>query len=105
MRLSGVLLLVLALGHVAIMHVINNVDVISYDWVVARWASLFWRSYDVALLFLALLHGANGVRAIVDDHVRTQPWHRIALGALAITSIVTLLLGAYVLFTFQPKPG
>ncbi len=33
MRISGLVLVVLALGHLAIMHLVNSVEIIDYDWV------------------------------------------------------------------------
>ncbi len=38
MRLSGLLLLFLALGHLVIMHLVHNVDEISYAFVASRYA-------------------------------------------------------------------
>src|ERR687887_617453 len=73
-RVSGVLLIFLALGHVAIVHIINNVDVIDYDWVARRWLSPAWRLYDWFLLMLALLHGLNGLRVALDDYVHHRAW-------------------------------
>src|SRR5512135_3241838 len=69
MRVSGVLLLFLALGHFAIQHVINDVHDLSLGFVAARWGSLGWRVYDAALLALALIHGLKGLRVVVDDYV------------------------------------
>ena len=41
MRVSGVLLVALALGHMWIMHVVHGVDQIDYDFVVRRLAGPF----------------------------------------------------------------
>ena len=56
-RVSGVLMLVLVFGHLLIVHIINNVDVINYEFVALRWQTLGWRAYDWLLLFLAIVHG------------------------------------------------
>ncbi len=79
MRVSGILLLVLALGHLTIMHLINSVDAIDYAFVASRYAAPFWRTYDLLLLILALLHGLNGVRTIIDDYVRPREWRLFSL--------------------------
>ena len=55
MRVSGIALLLLALGHLAIMHLINSVDEINFAFVAARWANPLWRLYDWFLLALALV--------------------------------------------------
>ena len=71
MRVSGVVLLLLAVGHVLIMHVLDDgVDRVDFGFVAARWASPFWRTWDWALLILALIHGINGLRIVVQDYVR-----------------------------------
>lgn len=103
MRVSGLLLLVLALGHLAIMHLFNSVHTIDYDFVARRWDSLFWRTYDFILLLLAMLHGANGVRYIVDDYIH-RPGRRVfALSILYTVTFLFLIIGGMVIFTFRPE--
>ncbi len=105
MRISGVVLLFLALGHLAIMHVINNIEVINYDFVAARFMTPFWRTYDLVMLWLAMIHGANGMRTLVDDYISARGWRLVSLASLYVVSIVILALGSLVLFTFQPVPA
>jgi succinate dehydrogenase / fumarate reductase membrane anchor subunit len=101
MRGSGVVLVFLALGHLAIMHIINTVDTIDYDFVAKRFATPLWRSYDCLLLILAMLHGVNGARVVIDDYFRGG-WRILMLALLYIVALVTLVVGAVLLFTFQP---
>jgi succinate dehydrogenase / fumarate reductase, membrane anchor subunit len=105
MRVSGVILVFLALGHLWIMHVINSVEDISYDFVVERLAGPFslWRWYDLALLGLAMLHGINGARILIDDYIHHDRWHTRAVRALYAIGGCTILIGAYVLLTFQMR--
>ncbi len=105
MRLSGIALLFMALGHLVIMHLINNVEIIDYKFVVTRYATPFWRTYDLIMLWLALVHGLNGARVIVDDYVIARGWRLIALGTLWAIGIVFLALGSLVILTFQPVAG
>jgi succinate dehydrogenase / fumarate reductase membrane anchor subunit len=105
MRVSGLALLLLALGHLAVMHLINNVDAIDYDFVAARYVGWFWRGYDLAMLVLAMLHGANGARILIDDYVHSPAWRRAAIGALHLISGALLLLGIGVIVCFQPVTG
>ncbi len=102
MRLSGLALLALALGHLIIMHLINNVDHIDYNFVAGRYNGWFWRIYDLLMLVLAMFHGLNGVRILIDDYVHPPAWHRLAVGALHTIGGVFLLLGVYVVLFFQP---
>jgi len=105
MRLSGLLLLVLALGHMALMHLIHNVDEISYAFVANRYAGWTWRLYDGTMLVLALVHGLNGARILIDDYVHAAPWRRIALGALYVVGGGLLVLGLGVVVFFAPVPS
>lgn len=92
MRVSGLILLFLALFHFAITHIINDVTETDARFVAERWANPLWRLFDWVLLALALLHGLNGMRWIVDDYVRA-PAARTA--AKAVLYSVTLSLFAY----------
>ncbi len=102
MRVSGVVLLFMALGHLAIMHIIHNVEAIDYQFVVRRYATPFWRTYDLVMLWLALIHGLNGVRTLVEDYVRTRGWRVVSLASLYVAGFVFLALGSLVIVTFQP---
>ncbi len=104
MRISGVLLLVLALGHLFIMHVFNNVHGIDYNFVVARYGRLFWRGYDLAMLWLALIHGLNGTRTILDDYLR-PPVRGFAVKSLYGIGLIFLVLGTWAIIFFQPTAG
>ena len=102
MRVSGLALLLLALGHLVIMHLIHNVDEINYAFVAQRYAGWFWRGYDALLLALAMIHGTTGMRILIDDYVHAPRWRAAALGALYIIGSALILLGAYVALFFQP---
>lgn len=107
MRLSGILLLFLAVGHVLIMHVMDTgVARVDYDFVVARWTgsgAAFWRTWDWMMLSLALLHGINGVRVIAQDYVR-KPGVRLAWNwAFGVVGFTLFVLGTFVVFTFDPS--
>lgn len=103
MRVSGAVLLLMALGHLAIMHVINNIEVIDYQFVVRRYATPFWRTYDLVMLWLALLHGLNGTRTFIEDYVGAHGWRVFSLASLYVIGFVFLALGSLVILTFQPR--
>jgi succinate dehydrogenase membrane anchor subunit len=108
MRISGVVLLFLAVGHVLIMHVGGEgVGRVNFGFVAARWASPLWRTWDWALLVLALVHGINGLRVIVQDYVK-WPGARFAVNMLFyILGFGLFVLGTVIVFTFDPSkwPG
>ena len=103
MRLSGLVLLLLALGHLVIMHLVHNVDMIDYGFVAGRYRSWFWRGYDLAMLVLAMLHGLNGVRILIDDYIHPHGWRRAAIATLYLVGGVFLVLGIGVILFFQPQ--
>jgi succinate dehydrogenase membrane anchor subunit len=104
MRVSGVLLVLLVLGHFAIMHVIDGgISRVNFAFVSGRWSNPFWRVYDFAMLTLALLHGGNGLRVIIDDYARSGG-RRLAYQALNAAVIgLTWGLGSLTIFIFTPK--
>lgn len=103
MRISGLLLLVLVLGHLAIMHVFGGgIQRVNFDFVAARWHGIFWRSYDWLLLSLALLHGANGARTILHDYVRADGWRVFLKTVLYTATFVFLGVGTLTIVTFNP---
>ena len=102
MRASGLLLLFLALGHLVLMHLIHNVDEINYAFVAGRYVGWFWRGYDLLMLVLAMIHGINGARILIDDYVHPPLWHRCALVTLYVICGGLLVLGAGVALFFKP---
>jgi succinate dehydrogenase / fumarate reductase, membrane anchor subunit len=103
MRLSGMLLLVLALVHLFFMHIVNNVDVIDFRFVAQRYATPFWRTFDLMMLWLALIHGLNGLRTVVIDYVRPRGWRFASLASIYVIGFIFLALGSLVILTFEPS--
>ena len=104
-RVSGVLLLLLAFGHVAIVHLINNVDVVNYAFVATRWQTIGWRVYDWLLLALTLTHGQNGLRVLIDDYVRGRGWRVLAHTLNWVLLGFFLALGSLTIASFPFMPG
>jgi len=107
MRASGLVLVVLVFGHLFINLIAGEggVKAIDFGFVAGKWASPFWRVYDTLLLWLALIHGSNGMRTIVNDYVSAPTVRRVILGALVTSSAVLLILGTLVVWTFDPCPA
>jgi succinate dehydrogenase / fumarate reductase, membrane anchor subunit len=103
MRFSGILLLVLAVGHVLIMHVLETgVERVDFDFVVQRWSSPFWRTWDWMLLSLALLHGVIGMRTIILDYVKRRGSRLAWNWIFGIVGFTLFVLGTVIVFTFDP---
>jgi succinate dehydrogenase / fumarate reductase membrane anchor subunit len=101
MRISGLVLVFLALTHFAITHIVHDVVDTNADFVAERWSNPLWRLFDWSLLFLAMLHGLNGLRYIIDDYVR-KPATRVAVKAVLYSVSGGLLLyGTLTIFTFK----
>jgi succinate dehydrogenase / fumarate reductase membrane anchor subunit len=103
MRLSGFALVFLALLHFAITHILNDVVETDYRFVANRWRNPFWQVFDWLLLALALLHGANGVRWIIEDYVRRPRLQAAARGTLYVLSAVLLAWGTFTIVAFEPS--
>jgi succinate dehydrogenase / fumarate reductase membrane anchor subunit len=102
MRVSGVALLFLALGHLLMMHIINNVDNINFRFVADRYATPFWRTYDLVMLWFAMIHGVNGVRTVLVDYIGSRGWRTASLASLFVLGFILLTLGSIAILSFQP---
>ena len=100
MRLSGVALLFLVVGHMLLMHVLVGVNHVDFAFVSARWAGAGWRTYDLAMLLLATPHAALGLRGLAAEHLPRRGRTGLLGGGYLACAIVTAL-GAWVIVTFQ----
>ncbi len=104
MRMSGVVLIVLVLGHLLIMNVLDGgVQRINFAFVAGRWASPFWQVWDLLMLWLAQLHGANGLRIIINDYAERDATRMWLKTALYLSAVLVLFTGTLVIFTFDPN--
>ena len=103
MRVSGVVLVVLIFGHLfANLMVGEGVKAIDFGFVGGKWANPFWQWWDVLMLWLALIHGTNGMRTLVNDYTNPGVVQKVLKGALLVSAVVLLVLGTLVLVTFDP---
>ena len=106
MRASGVLLIVLIFGHLFVnLMTGEGIHQIDFAFVAGKLASPFWQWWDVLMLWLALIHGANGMRTIVNDYVGNATVRKILIGSLWASAGFLILLGTLVVFTFDPCLG
>jgi succinate dehydrogenase / fumarate reductase membrane anchor subunit len=105
MRISGLILVILALGHLCITHLINNVEVINYNFVATRWANpktgVLWRLWDLTMINLAVLHGCNGLRQILDEYLN-RPARKVVVHTLIWSLAIGLIgIGTYAILLFR----
>ena len=103
MRGSGLLLVVLVFGHLFVNLMMGEgIKQIDFAFVAGKWANPFWQVWDLAMLWLAMLHGGNGLRTIINDYT-TKLNTRFALKTLLYFGVLAVIvLGTLVIFTFDP---
>lgn len=100
MRISGMFLVFLALGHFATMHIINDVRDTNFDFVVGRWGNPLWRVIDWLLLTLGLFHGMIGMKTILEDLISNKRKLLVAKVVLYAAVGSMFALGSVIVFTF-----
>jgi succinate dehydrogenase / fumarate reductase, membrane anchor subunit len=75
MRISGLVLVFLVLGHLLIMNILDG----------------------------GVQHGANGMRTVISDYAERDKTRFWLLTLLAVATVFTLVLGTLVIFTFDPN--
>lgn len=102
MRLSGVAMLILAVGHMVIQHVLNSSANLSLQFVAVQWSSWGWKAYDILLLWMAIPHGIRGLYNILSDYVHNPGARRIIGGLLALFVIATVIWATIGISLFDP---
>ncbi|HEY0216880.1 MAG TPA: succinate dehydrogenase hydrophobic membrane anchor subunit [Cellulomonas sp.] len=105
MRASGVVLLVLIFGHLFVNLIAGDgISAIDFGFVAGKWASPLWQVWDLLMLWLAMIHGTNGVRTIINDYAERDGTRLVLKLALYTAFVVVVVLGTLVIFTFDPCP-
>ncbi|MBI1281989.1 MAG: succinate dehydrogenase, cytochrome b556 subunit [Anaerolineaceae bacterium] len=123
MRVSGIIIIPLVFGHLAMMHIIQGVFDItaaghtvvgttvanasgtSVEFVADRWGFLLagvavWRVYDFALIALVVVHGFNGLRLVLTDYTSFSPFlKRASVYLCVIGAVILLTLGCLALLS------
>ena len=102
MRLSGVAMLILAVGHMVIQHVLNSSANLTLQFVAAQWSSWGWKTFDILLLWMAIPHGVRGLFNILSDYVHNPGLRRIVGGLLALFVIATVIWATVGITLFDP---
>jgi succinate dehydrogenase membrane anchor subunit len=106
MRISGLVLIILIFGHLFVNLVLGQgVKQIDFAFIGGKYATPFWQVWDLLMLWLALIHGGNGMRTLVNDYAYNKTVNRILKWAIAAAVVVLVVLGTLVIFTFEPCPA
>ena len=106
MRASGLVLIILIFGHLLINLVLGQgVKQIDFAFIGGKYATPFWQVWDLLMLWLALIHGGNGMRTLVNDYAYNRVINRVLQWAILAAVVVLVVLGTLVIFTFDPCPA
>lgn len=103
MRMSGLILLILAVGHMMIQHVLNSSGNLTLLFVADQWNSWGWKVYDIFLLLFAIPHGVNGLRNVLDDYIHNPGTMKVINVVLAVFVVVTVIWAAVGISLFDPE--
>lgn len=101
MRLSGIALLLLAVGHMLIQHVLNSVHNLTLQFVATQWNSWGWKTYDMGLLVFAAVHGFNGLRNVLEDYIHNDAVMRVVNVFLLVFLILSIGWSLVAIATFD----
>jgi len=103
MRLTGIALLVLAVGHMVIQHVLHSTANLTIQFVAEQWDSWGWKAYDMLLLAFAFSHGINGLRNVLEDYIHNPKTVRIINIFLVVFVVATIIWAGYAISVFDPS--
>jgi succinate dehydrogenase / fumarate reductase, membrane anchor subunit len=101
MRITGLVLVFLALYHLVWWNLVIGVEHIDSQVVAERWSNPLWRFFNVALVSFAFLHGLNGARYSIEDYVRSPGWQVIVKTIVYTIVLGTLIFGVFAVLTFD----
>lgn len=107
MRISGPFLVVLIFVHLISNLIVpdGGIKAIDFAFVAGKWAAPFWQWWDLAMLWLALIHGTNGMRTVVNDYTENVKVRTTLVTSLWAVCTALVILGTLVIFTFDPCPA
>nr|WP_246222673.1 succinate dehydrogenase, hydrophobic membrane anchor protein [Phytoactinopolyspora limicola] len=106
MRVSGVFLIVLVFGHLFVnLMVGEGINALDFAFVAGKWADPLWQVWDLLMLWLAMIHGTNGLRTVINDYAERDQVRMWLKMLLYVAAAFTIILGTLVIFTFDPCPA
>ena len=103
-RVTGLLLAVLVVGHFAVTHILTDVGATGSAFVAERWRSAIVLGWDWLMLASAVLHGAAGLRVIVVEYARPARARQLTAAVFAL-SVAMFVLGTATIVRVIVAPG
>jgi len=96
LRVTGLVLSVLVLGHFAVTHFVTDVARDNSAFVARRLSSTIWIVWDSTMLAAALAHGAFGIRLAIADYsteARARRfWERVVTAVVVVLFVLGLIV-------------
>lgn len=103
MRASGAILIALIFTHLIANLVLGDgISGIDFAFVAGKWASPVVQWMDFAMLWLAMIHGTNGMRTLVNDYSEREVIRKTLNVSLWVVCASLIILGTLVVTTFDP---
>lgn len=102
MRLSGVAMLILAVGHMVLQHLVNSSTTLSLEFVAAQWSAWGWKTFDILLLWMAIPHGIRGLYNVLSDYIHNPGTMRVIGMLLGLFVIATVIWATIAIYLFDP---
>lgn len=104
LRVTGLVLSVLVLGHFAVTHFVTDVAADDAAFVTRRLASSLWIAWDATMLAAALAHGAVGLRLALTDYAVGRRRRMLARGVVAVAAAL-FVIGSLAIARAAWTPG
>lgn len=99
-RITGVVLAVAFAVHFIVLHFTGDGN-ITWQTVMTRLSSPFWKAFDLCFLFLALYHAVTGIRLIIDDYIHHPTIRTLVTSLIWVLAICLLVLGTVIIFSLK----
>jgi succinate dehydrogenase hydrophobic anchor subunit len=97
LRVTGVALAVLVLGHFAMTHFVTDVAETGSAFVGRRLSSALWVGWDGIMLAAAFAHGAAGVRLALEDYGGSRRMRRLLQRGVLVVAAALFAVGTLTL--------
>lgn len=94
-RFTGAFLLAGVLFHFFFMH-FTGPDKITYEVVIRRLSSPWWKAFDIIFLATAVFHGFNGLWGLVLEYIHGEKLRGVTQVFILVSAVVLFAAGIYI---------